>query len=37
VSRPVRVGASGDIRELCPGERTVFELSRDPAPGTSRK
>ncbi len=31
VSRPVRVGASGDVRELRPGERTVFELSRDPA------
>jgi trehalose/maltose hydrolase-like predicted phosphorylase len=31
VSRPVRVGASGDVRELCPGERTVFELSRGPA------
>jgi trehalose/maltose hydrolase-like predicted phosphorylase len=30
-SRPVRVGAAGDVRELCPGERTVFELSRDPA------
>ena len=30
-SRPVRVGACGDIRELCPGERTVFELSQNPA------
>src|SRR5450755_4387980 len=31
VSRPVRVGAAGDVRELRPGEETVFELSRDPA------
>jgi hypothetical protein len=31
VSSPVWVGACGDVRELCPGERTVFELSRDPA------
>jgi len=31
VSRPVRVGACGDVRELSPGEQTVFELSRDPA------
>ena len=30
-SRPIRVGARGDIRELCPGEQTVFELSPDPA------
>jgi len=30
VSRPVRVGARGEVRELCPGERTVFALSRDP-------
>jgi trehalose/maltose hydrolase-like predicted phosphorylase len=32
VSRPVRVGASGGVRELCPGERTVFELSRTQRP-----
>jgi trehalose/maltose hydrolase-like predicted phosphorylase len=32
-SRPVRVGARGDIRELCPGEQTVFELSQNPATG----
>jgi trehalose/maltose hydrolase-like predicted phosphorylase len=25
-SRPVRVGARGDVRELCPGEQTTFEL-----------
>jgi len=30
VSRPVRVGARGEVRELCPGERTVFALGRDP-------
>ena len=24
-ARPVRVGACGDVRELCPGEQTVFE------------
>ena len=28
-ARPVRVGARGDIRELCPGEQTTFELVRD--------
>jgi trehalose/maltose hydrolase-like predicted phosphorylase len=32
-SRPVRVGARGDVRELCPGEQTVFELSQNPAAG----
>jgi hypothetical protein len=31
VSRPIRVGANGDVRELCPGEQTVFELSQNPA------
>jgi trehalose/maltose hydrolase-like predicted phosphorylase len=25
-SRPVRVGACGDVRELCPGEQTTFDL-----------
>ena len=30
-SRPVRVGVGDDVRELCPGDRTVFELSQDPA------
>ncbi len=30
-SRPVRVGVRDDVRELCPGDRAVFELSRDPA------
>ena len=29
-SRPVRVGACGDVHELCPGQQIVFELSRDP-------
>ena len=29
-SRPGR-GLQGDVRELCPGEQTVFELGRDPA------
>ncbi|MGO9051281.1 MAG: glycoside hydrolase family 65 protein [Streptosporangiaceae bacterium] len=31
VSRPIRVAVRGDIRELCPGDRAVFELSPDPA------
>jgi Glycosyl hydrolase family 65, C-terminal domain len=30
-SRPVRVAVRDEVRELCPGERAVFELSRDPA------
>jgi alpha,alpha-trehalose phosphorylase len=30
-SRPVRVGARGEVRELRPGEQTVFEFSQDPA------
>jgi trehalose/maltose hydrolase-like predicted phosphorylase len=30
-SRPVRVGVRGDVRELRPGDETVFELGRDPA------
>jgi trehalose/maltose hydrolase-like predicted phosphorylase len=30
-SRPVRVGVRDDVRELCPGDRTVFELSQNPA------
>jgi trehalose/maltose hydrolase-like predicted phosphorylase len=32
VSRPVSVGVRDDVRELCPGERTVFELRQNPAP-----
>jgi len=28
VSRPIRAGIAGDVRELCPGDRAVFELSR---------
>jgi trehalose/maltose hydrolase-like predicted phosphorylase len=31
VSRPVRVAVRDDVRELCPGDQTVFELSRNPA------
>ena len=31
VSRPVRVGVRDDVRELRPGDRTVFELSQDSA------
>ena len=31
VSRPVRVAVRDDVRELRPGDRTVFELSRNPA------
>ena len=31
VSRPVSVGVRDDVRELCPGDRTVFELSQGPA------
>ncbi len=30
-SRPVRVAVRDDARELCPGDQTVFELSRNPA------
>ena len=30
-SRPVRVAVRDDVRELCPGDQTVFELSRNPA------
>jgi hypothetical protein len=29
VSRPIRVGVPGDVRELCPGDRTMFELRQD--------
>jgi hypothetical protein len=29
VSRPVSVGVRDDVRELCPGDQTVFELSPD--------
>jgi len=38
-SHPIRAGIPGDIRELCPGDQAVFELSRggpattSPAPG----
>jgi trehalose/maltose hydrolase-like predicted phosphorylase len=32
VSRPIRVGAYGDVRELCPGEETVFEVSQNRPP-----
>jgi trehalose/maltose hydrolase-like predicted phosphorylase len=32
VSRPVSVGVRDDVRELYPGDPTVFELSQDPAP-----
>jgi trehalose/maltose hydrolase-like predicted phosphorylase len=32
VSRAVRVGVSDDVRELCPGDRTVFKLGQDPTP-----
>jgi trehalose/maltose hydrolase-like predicted phosphorylase len=30
-SRPVRVAVRDDVRELCPGDQTVFELGRNPA------
>jgi len=30
-SRPVRVAVRDDVRGLCPGDQTVFELSRNPA------
>jgi len=30
-SRPVRVEVRDDVRELCPGDQTVFELSPNPA------
>jgi trehalose/maltose hydrolase-like predicted phosphorylase len=29
VSRPIRVGIPGDVRELCPGDQTMFELRQD--------
>jgi len=29
VSRPIRVGVPGDVRALCAGDRTVFELRQD--------
>ena len=29
-SRPVTVAVRDDVRELCPGDRVVFELSRNP-------
>jgi trehalose/maltose hydrolase-like predicted phosphorylase len=29
-SRPVRAGVRDEVRELCPGDQAVFELSRDP-------
>jgi hypothetical protein len=28
VSHPRRVGIPGDVRELCPGDQAVFELTR---------
>ncbi len=31
VSRPIRVAIPGEVRELRPGEQTVFELGRNPA------
>jgi trehalose/maltose hydrolase-like predicted phosphorylase len=39
VSRPIRVGVGDDVRELCPGDRCVFEprpaapVDREPAQG----
>ncbi|HUB22418.1 MAG TPA: glycosyl hydrolase family 65 protein [Streptosporangiaceae bacterium] len=36
-ARPVRVGARGDIRELCPGEQTTFELSQAATPPDPEK
>jgi trehalose/maltose hydrolase-like predicted phosphorylase len=30
-SRPVRVAVRDDVRELCPGDQTIFEFSRNPA------
>ena len=31
-SHPIRAGIRGDVRELCPGDQAVFELSRGGAP-----
>jgi trehalose/maltose hydrolase-like predicted phosphorylase len=31
VSHPIRAGIPGDVRELCPGDQAVFELSRGTA------
>jgi trehalose/maltose hydrolase-like predicted phosphorylase len=28
VTHPMRAGIPGDVRELCPGDQAVFELSR---------
>jgi trehalose/maltose hydrolase-like predicted phosphorylase len=30
-SRPVRVAVRDDVRELCPGDQTVFDVGRNPA------
>jgi len=27
-SHPIRAGIPGDVRELCPGDQAMFELSR---------
>ena len=28
MSHPIRAGIPADVRELCPGDQAVFELSR---------
>ena len=32
MSRPIRIGVDGEVRELCPGDRTTFELAARSAP-----
>ena len=27
MSRPIRIGVDGEVRELCPGDRTTFEMA----------
>jgi trehalose/maltose hydrolase-like predicted phosphorylase len=31
VRGPIRVGVRGEVRELCPGDRAVFDVGRNPA------
>jgi len=32
MSRPIRIGVDGEVRELCPGDRTTFDLAARSAP-----
>ena len=31
-AHPVRAGVRGDVRDLCPGDRAIFEFGQDAAP-----